>query len=146
MTPADVLKISADVRKDTALTPAQVLMGIRTLVHAQLQLEKPPPYCLPDAATGKDHESYVKRFNAAASDAERTSIHNEEKFHLAERKAAMLSAIPASAHLAFQQWKVTDLGRAHNGVTDVHHWAQMQHGKALWEEADKLVAEAGVKS
>ena len=94
---------------------------------------------------GKDHESYMRRYNAATTDSARTAIHDEEKDHLAERKAVMLLRIPATEHLAFQKWKATDLGRAHTGVNDVHHWAQMQHGKALWEEADKLVAEAGVQ-
>jgi hypothetical protein len=29
--------------------------------------------------------------------------------------------------------------------TSAHHWLQKNHGKALWAETDRLVAEAGVK-
>ena len=28
--------------------------------------------------------------------------------------------------------------------TSAHHWLQKQHGKAIWEEVDRLVAQAGL--
>ena len=137
ITTSQVLSIHAGLSKDTSLTPAEVVQGTRTLVHEELQKQSPPPFPLPPADTGKTHEDFAARFRAAASDRERDAVHYAEKVHLAERKAKMMQAVPPETHVAFHAAKGTPAGY---GIRDAHHWAQKEHGRLLWEEADRLVA------
>lgn len=161
MTPTDVQKIAAEVREDKALTPAQVLQGVRTLVHAQLQLEQPVPHPLPQPTKGwkisipsslshqeasdMSHQSYFDAYKVATSDAERNAIHQDQKIDLASRRADQQASVPKETHVAFQLWRASDEGRQHPFVQTAIHFAQFNHGRALWIEADKLVVEAGVK-
>jgi hypothetical protein len=121
-------------KDDPSLTPAQVLQGVRTLVHSKLQEDKPPPYPLPPAPKGKDSLDFLTALGNATP-AEQRRLHDEAVGILAERKAAMHASVPKEVQIAFHKERPP-------GINDPHHYAQMLHGKALWEETDKLVADA----
>lgn len=121
-------------KDDPSLTPAQVLQGVRTLVHSKLQEDKPPPYPLPPAPKGKDSLDFLTALGSATP-AEQRRLHEEAVGILAERKAAMHASVPKEVQIAFHRERPP-------GINDPHHFAQMLHGKALWEETDKLVADA----
>jgi hypothetical protein len=132
---AEIVAIRDQLKKDDpALTPAQVLQGVRTLVHSRLQGEKPPPYPLPPAPPGKDSIDFLKALDGATT-AEQRRLHDEAVGILAERKAAMHASVPKDVQIAFHRERPP-------GINDPHHYAQMLHGKALWEETDKLVGDA----
>jgi hypothetical protein len=149
MAPEDVKRIRNEVAADDpTLTPAQIVQGTRTRVHAQLQIEQPVPYPLPPAAPGKSTAEFAARYKgavkASAGDAALQAIHDEERTHLAERKAAMFATLPPSVGVDFQRARASDPSA--RLCRDAHHYAQMCHGRSLWEQTDKLVAEAGVTS
>jgi hexokinase len=140
VTTAEILAMrDALAAEDPTLTPAKVVQGVRTLVHARLQIDKPFPCPLPPPDKGRTREDYDNAYKAAATDEERQQIHDDEMMHYVARRAAMQASVPVSAHHAYQK------AAKPPGIRDAHHYMQFLHGKALWEEADKLVADAGVK-
>lgn len=142
ITKSDVLKIRDDVvaaatAAGVTLTAAEVVQGTRTMVHAALSLEKPAPYPLPPAPPGKSRADFLARMRSA-NRAELKSLNDEEHALLATRKAQMHLSVPPEVHVAFQQASETEK----YGIRDAHHFAQKEHGKALWEETNSLVAQA----
>lgn len=121
---------------DPTLTPAQLLQGVRTLVHVALQVDSTPPYPLPPAPKGKARADFIKALRGASA-FDQKRLHDEEGVILAQRKAAMHASVPAEVHVAFQRERPP-------GIRDPHHYAQWLHGKALWAEANKLVVAAGI--
>jgi len=130
MTKAEVLAIYDDVvsmltelgePKDGFAREA--FRGTKSRVHAQLQLEKPPPY--------SDLPAHVK----PQSDG---TLKTRKEFADVQSHQRMQ---PTDAeHVA--------AGKARSGpdgsFVDTHHYVQREHGKALWVEAAKLVADAGI--
>ena len=143
ITSAEILGMRDALRaSDPSLTPAQVVQGVRTLVHERLQAENPAPYQLPAPAPGKSRADFLAKLAEAKTDAEKKALHVWEMNSLAERKAEMHAAVDKFTQVAFQRERPP-------GIRDAHHYAQMVHGRGLWEQTDQLVAsalaETGVK-
>jgi hypothetical protein len=120
VTAADVKRIhAANVARGK--TPAEARQGARTEVHELLQAQLPVPYPLP---------ARTKTF-AAADTAARDA-------DLANRTKAMQSQVTDAEILASERAR----GGADATHRDAHHWVQKQHGIALWQETDRLIAEA----
>jgi len=104
------------------LTAEEALRETRTLVHAKLQLDNPPPYSdhpghLPKDRPGKFSHSEMKEIHAH----QHAQVTDEER--LASEKARE--------------------GIDGNHV-NAHHYVQKEHGKSLWKETDRLVQSAGL--
>jgi hypothetical protein len=142
------------VSDDPTLTPAQITMGLRTRVHEQLQLEKPPPYTLPPPDADKTPFAYMERIQKADK-REQARLHKESKDHKAAREQMMRAAVSVEDYEAFEAWKASGEGQKHEASClgqgpgliprDAHHFAQYQHNKKLWAEADQLVSTSGVQ-
>lgn len=135
---SDVLKIRDELRaRYPKLTDAELLRGVRTEVHALLQLEKPPPYSLPTAETGKTDVDFAKAAEGAAGNPEELQrLHDEHIAYRAGRMVKMHASVPAEEHVRFHK------DRPPPFIKDAHHYAQQRHQSALWNETDKLVKEA----
>lgn len=131
----EVLAIRDRLKADPYLSPADVVRGMRTEVHALLQIEMPPPFPLPEAAKGKSDADFLARLGGARSDAEAKAIHDEHVTHYAERVAAMQASVPVEVHVAYQRER-----SKWPGIRDAHHFAQAKHQSELWKQADALVA------
>lgn len=102
----------------------QAFRGTKSRVHAALQLEKPMPYSdLPDHVqpNAKGDFHLTRKEFADVQAHQRTQPTDAE--HLAAAKAR---------------------GGPDGTFVDTHHYVQREHGKALWVEAAKLVAAAGI--
>jgi hypothetical protein len=148
-TRADVLKMREDVlaaaaKRREKLTPAQVLQGVRTLVHEQLQEADPMPYLVPAADAGMSHEDFLAAQQSTADPGEQRRLHDDEVRHMAERRVRMRMAVPESVHLDFEQARLAEPEKWRH-IRDAHHWVQMKHTSAQWEQAFQIVAEAGVQ-
>jgi hypothetical protein len=134
-TTAEIKKLYAGLKaSDPSLTPAQLVQGVRTLVHEALKAESPPPYPLPEPAKGKTREDFTKALFTATPEVAR-QLHEDAFRDLAERKTLMHASVPIDVQMEFQRNRPV-------GIRDAHHYAQMLHGKGLWEHGDALVAAA----
>jgi hypothetical protein len=156
VTSADILAIRDELAKDPKLTPAEVVRGTRTLVHARLMDERPMPHLLPEPDPGKSDADFQKAAEDAMSirdDNERVAklseLHSAHVRHRAEREVRARAGVPLEDEIRYQSARVsrTPTGERVIPVTikDAHHFVQYEHGKALWEDTDRLVAQAGVK-
>ena len=102
--------------------PRDAYLGTRTEVHEALQAQCPPQYTsFPDHLPMDRHAKFTR--------AELAEIHAHQRAQVTDAE------ILASE-------------RARAGVDgdhrDAHHYVQKQHGIALWKEADRLIAAAGI--
>lgn len=143
MKPDEVLKLVEQLKaSDPELTPAEIVQGVRTLVHERLQDAQPVLYRLEAPEPGKTRQDYaaaeekaLKIKDATARLAELSRLHNEERDHRAERVAKAKASVPAHIHVAFEKARPA-------GVRDAHHYAQYLHGIDLWDQTNAIVAEA----
>jgi len=108
---------------DFTKTRAEALQGTRTRVHELLQEQVPCSY----QADPPSKE-------------EMSAVGEKRNILIAARRAKLSMSIPDSL--------VLESERARNGPDGTHkdavHYVQKLHGKALWAEADRLVAVAGL--
>lgn len=123
----DIQRIHAE-HVARGLTPAECVQGTRTAVHALVQAETPL------AASSLTPEMQAER------DAREPLTHAQKAAHLAHQR----SQVTPEQHEAYGRAKGAGDRSARN-CADAHHWVQMLHQTAMWKEADRLVAEAGVK-
>jgi len=118
LTSDEVLEIHKDSLERYPKTAAH---STRTEVHAELQLRNPPPYSDNPPDLPKEQGSYSP----------------EER----KRIQAFQRAMPTDAEcIEFARQRAS---QPH--IVDAHHWVQMKHQRALWEEADRLLAAAGIE-
>lgn len=102
----------------------------RTLVHAALSERNPVPYgmhCLPEEHLAV-HERHLR------TPGEPVPSYREHAGHV----AILRSLVSEEDHAAFAKARGTADAK---DVHDAHHYAQKQHGIALWAETDRLVNE-----
>ena len=149
VTVKEILALRDQVKaSDSELTPAEILKGVRTLVHDRLQQETPPPFPLPDPSAGKSDAEYQAAYakalrirDAAPREAELRRLHHEHVRHHAERVVKARQSVPIETVMEFEARRQE---LRPQGVNDPHHYAQREHGIKLWEQTDKLVADAGL--
>lgn len=91
-----------------------IAKATRTEIHAALQLANPAPYSdVPSHLTKKSALSHDER--QVVLEHQRSQPNDEECIDFARNRGS----------------------QPH--VVDAHHWVQMKHGEALWEEADRLL-------
>jgi hypothetical protein len=134
----DGLVAETKASKLPPLTDSQLVQGVRTLVHSILQEASPMPHLMPDPEPGKSDAEYADkaRIAAAVGDTnELRRLHLDHVVYKAQRVALAKASVPPEVHAEFLRMRPPLIG-------DAHHYAQMLHGKKIWEEADKLVTNA----
>lgn len=106
--------------------PKDAYMGLRTEVHEALQTQCPLPY--------SDHPAHLPK---DLHDGKRTKFSSAE---VAEILSHQRAQVTDTEILAAERARQTGDG----GHRDAHHYVQKKHGQALWEEADRLIKEAGI--
>ena len=96
------------------------LKATRTEIHAALQLRNPPPY--------SDHPPHLPK-----QVSESRAFTREEA---EEIRAHQRMQVTDAEHLEFSKSRAE-----HPYILDAHHYVQWKHGKALWVEADRLLAQ-----
>lgn len=147
VTREDVLAIRDAVAKDPHLTPADVVQGVRTLVHARLMDERPMPHQLPPPDTGKSDEDFQaataqlsKIRDDAAREAGYAKLHHEHVRQRAARAVRAKAGVSVEDQIRFEEARASNT--LPTTVQDAHHFVQYEHGKNLWDETNALVASA----
>jgi hypothetical protein len=110
---------------------SDALMSTRTLVHAQMQLDRPVPYgyevLTPEMKAERDPPGRI----LTVDERQAQSYHQWSKVTPAEQEL----------------FNRARFARDRNAVqcADAHHYVQMLHQTELWKATDQLVAEAGVQ-
>jgi hypothetical protein len=101
--------------------PKTAAKSTRTEVHAELQLRNPPPYSDNPPHLPKEQGAFTKEERAEIQDFQRQQPTDAECIDFARNRAKQTH------------------------IVDAHHWVQMKHGMALWEETDRLLEMAGIE-
>jgi len=101
--------------------------AIRTSVHEALQAKNPPP-----CSTVTPEHAKAMNARAPLTHIQKADIDTFKRGQLTEEHHQALAAARASGSLDAV------------GVVDALHFVQKMHGKSLWEETDRLVAEANI--
>ena len=126
VTVADVLSLR-DALAARGRTGHDLRQSVRTEVKALLALQCPPPASTltPEMVAARDRPSPLTH-------AEKSIQNGYQAMQVTEAMHEAYGAARAVGHLDVRD------------VKDAHHYAQKLHGMALWTEADRLIAEAGV--
>jgi hypothetical protein len=123
LTDAEVLAIYA-AQRDRVNPPVgwEPWQSTRVLVHLELQHRNPMPCSALTPAM-------------VAARERRMPLTVEEREEQARYQS---SQVTDEQHLTFSRAKMSDPN--HKETLHAHHYVQKEHGKALWEETDRLVA------